>query len=284
MATGAPSPQRPAEPVRQRPSVDELSAEQLAELRAAYAAMQSISDDRGFQYFAGLHGLPLPAWCDIYGHGKPTFLHWHRAYLWRFELALRATGHDVTLPWWDWISDPAVPAAFADEIDADGNPNPLYSVRINDIALQQGAAGEGDSRSVELAQHPDTFRQPGLPGTQLPTQDDIDTVLDYSDFDSFSSNLEDWHGAVHIWTGGHMTDVPFAAYDPIFWSHHTMIDRIWRIWQTGNHSASMPGTLAGEVMQPFHLTAEATLDPTALGYDYAVSATNIAVPDGNGNG
>lgn len=277
MATGSPTRLRPAEPVRQRPSVSELSDGQLAELRTAYAALQEISDDRGYQYFAGLHGLPLPAWCDIYGHGKPTFLHWHRAYLWRFELALRATGHDVMLPWWDWINEPQIPAAFADESDANGDRNPLYSVTINALALQQGAAGEGDSRSVQLAQFPETFRRPGLPGTGLPTQDDIDAVLGYPDFDSFTTNLEDWHGAVHIWTGGHMTDVPFAAYDPIFWSHHTMIDRLWRIWQINNHSASMSASLAGEVMQPFHLTAAGTLDPTALGYDYAVSSTDIAV-------
>ena len=43
---------------------------------------------------------------------------------------------------------------------------------------------------------------------------------------------------MHIWVGGHMGQIPFAAYDPIFWAHHTMIDRLWRLWQLRH-----PGTL-----------------------------------------
>ena len=280
MATGAVSVQHPAVPVRQRPSVSELSAAQLDELRNAFHDLQQTTDERGYQHLAGVHGLPLPAWCDRYGHGKPTFLHWHRAYLWAFELALReaGNGHDVMLPWWDWINEPRIPAAYADENAPDGAPNPLFSVRINDVALQEGANGEGDERAQELSQFPDTFRDPGLPGTALPTKDDIDKVLAYPDFETFTAKLEDWHGAVHMWVGGHMTDVPYAAYDPIFWAHHAMIDRIWRIWQLGpSKASSLPPKIASMVMQPFNKTAADTLDPNALGYDYAVSATEIPV-------
>ncbi len=28
-----------------------------------------------------------------------------------------------------------------------------------------------------------------------------------------------------------MGDVAYAAYDPLFWAHHAMVDRIWRLWQ-----------------------------------------------------
>lgn len=255
-----------------------MTAAQLSELRAAFAAAQAISDDRGYQYYAGIHGLPLPAWCDVYGHGKPTFLHWHRAYLWRFELALRATGHDVSLPWWDWLTTPAIPDAYAAARTPDGQPNPLHSVAINSAAIEEGLRGEGDSAAARLARHPQTFRQPGRPGTQLPTRADIDRVLAYDDFPSFTDTLEQWHGAVHMWVGGHMTDIPFAAYDPIFWAHHAMIDRVWWIWQQRHHGASMPAQLAATVMQPFNKSAGDTLDAGALGYDYAVTTTAVPVP------
>src|ERR671939_325887 len=101
MATGAPSTRDPAVPIRHRPAVSGMTADQLSRLRAAFSAIQQLADDRGYQYFAGVHGLPLPAWCDRYGHGKPTFLHWHRAYLYRFERALQIAARDraVTLPW-----------------------------------------------------------------------------------------------------------------------------------------------------------------------------------------
>ena len=282
MATGAASPQNPAVPLRYRPSVTELTEAQLAELRAAFSDMQAISDDRGYQYWAGLHGLPLPAWCDKFGHGKPTFLHWHRAYLARFELKLRSAGHghDVMLPWWDWLTEPVIPPAYEEPKTADGHPNPLYSVRINDLALQQGRRGAipGDPGEVRLARQPDTARHPGLPGTALPTQADINKVLGYSDFSSFTANLEDWHGQVHVWVGGHMSDIPFAAYDPVFWAHHAMIDRIWRIWQLKYpDSASLPSTLVSEVMEPFGMTAGQTLDVTTMGYDYAASITQVPV-------
>lgn len=39
-----------------------------------------------------------------------------------------------------------------------------------------------------------------------------------------SGNLEDLHGAYHVMVGGnssgHMSYVPLAAFDPIFWMHH----------------------------------------------------------------
>jgi tyrosinase len=275
MATGSPSPQSPGVPLRYRQSVAELTDAQVAELRAAFADMQATSDDRGYEYWAGLHGLPLPMWCDKFGHGKPTFLHWHRAYLQQFELKLRAAGngHDVRLPWWDWTAMPEVPPVYAAP-QAAGAANSLYSSAIAPLALQQGQ--RADPETQQLAGEPTTVRDPGLPGTELPTAADIQTVLAYQDFDSFTRNLEDWHNQVHVWVGGHMGDIPFAAYDPVFWAHHAMIDRVWRLWQLRYPgSASVPAALANQVMEPFGVTAGGTLDVTALGYDYATSATDV---------
>ena len=72
-----------------------------------------------------------------------------------------------------------------------------------------------------------------------------------------------------------MTDIPFAAYDPIFWAHHCMIDRLWRMWQLRHPQASFPENVAKQVMEPFNLTAGDVLDPTTLGYDYVSSSTAI---------
>jgi len=275
MATGPATPQNSAVPVRHRTSVSELDAAKLAAVRTAFTDLMAIDDERGYQFFAGLHGLPLPAWCDRFAHGQPWFLHWHRAYIWRFELALRQNGkHDVSLPFWDWVSEPGLPAAYTDQQTPDGEANPLLSGRIADVALQEGSQAEIE-RTRELSERPATFREPG--GVPLPSPDEIELVLALDDFPSFSGELEFWHGQVHVWVGGHMSDVPFAAYDPLFWAHHAMIDRLWRIWQVKHHGASLPLRLSETVMQPFGVTAQGTVEANALGYDYAISATDIPV-------
>ncbi|MFL5896901.1 MAG: tyrosinase family protein [Solirubrobacterales bacterium] len=276
MATGSPSAQLQAVPVRHRPSISEMTAPQLQEFRQALAKFQSYKahDDRGYQHWAGIHGLPLPKYC-AQAHGQPAFLPWHRAYLYRFEQALRDTGHDVTLPWWDWTRVREVPAAYDEEKRPDGKRNPMFSVRINDEALRQGKEGKGDRGSPWLSERPDTYREPGREALRLPAAKQIEKILGYTDFTRFSEELDNYHGEVHMWVGGHMTDIPFAAYDPIFWAHHCMIDRLWRMWQLKHPQASFPVEVRQQVMEPFHLTAEAVLDPTALGYDYALTLQQV---------
>jgi tyrosinase len=255
-----------------------MTGDELTELRAAFTKLEETDDERGYQYLAGIHGLPLPAYCDQ-AHGQPAFMPWHRAYLYRFELALRETGHDVMLPWWDWVTVRMIPAPY--EKPTHGS-NPLYSVTINAKALEEGArgeGGEGDTDELRLAKMPETTRETGRQGTRLPGAEDIERVIAYTDFASFSGNLEDYHGNVHMWVGGHMGNIPFAAYDPIFWAHHCMIDRLWRMWQLRHPQASFPENVAREVMEPFNLEAKDVLDPTTLGYDYVTSRTSTKATD-----
>jgi Common central domain of tyrosinase len=86
---------------RYRKSVTGLTAVELSALRSALTRMIALSDDRGFGFWAGIHGLPLPISCT---HGSPLFLPWHRAYLYYFEQHLldqMPSGQAVSLPWWD---------------------------------------------------------------------------------------------------------------------------------------------------------------------------------------
>ncbi|KAI1662837.1 tyrosinase [Daldinia decipiens] len=50
-------------------------------------------------------------------------------------------------------------------------------------------------------------------------------------------NLEFIHNNVHYWVGGdggHMSQIPVATFDPVFWLHHCNLDRLFAIWQTLN--------------------------------------------------
>ena len=135
-----------AQPVAQAPlsyrkNVAMLRGPQLATLRSAYRASMQLSDDRGWQHWAGIHGLPLPMYCQ---HHTPLFLAWHRAYLYYFELSLQLSP-TVTLPWWDWTSSWSHQVGFPVSYtvaEAGGEPNPLApGGPINALAQQQGGAG-----------------------------------------------------------------------------------------------------------------------------------------------
>lgn len=82
----SPSPTLAPRALRHRRSVRRLTSGQLGDLREAVAAAQGIADDRGYQRWAGIHGLPLPISCT---HHSELFLPWHRAYLYLFEKALQ---------------------------------------------------------------------------------------------------------------------------------------------------------------------------------------------------
>jgi tyrosinase len=96
-------------------------------------------------------------------------------------------------------------------------------------------------------------------------------VLELRDFGDFSAQVEQLHNDVHVWVGGHMGQIPYAAFDPIFWAHHCMIDRLWYLWQLRHPGATLPASLLNRALAPFPLTVRDTLDITQLGYDYAAS-------------
>jgi tyrosinase len=275
MAVGTTSPRSANPPLRWRRSARRLTPGQAALLREAFTATMAIGDERGYSYFAGLHGLPRPMDCTV-AHGRPFFLPWHRAYLYFFERALRDQVPDATLTWWDWRT-PTIPAIFAAGQDPGGRPNPLFSARVDPVALQQGA----DARPPILAGEW-TARDPGAPGTPpLPTAQDVQNALEQSDYFSFTEAMEELHNRVHLWTGGrfgHMRLVEFSSFDPVFWAHHAMVDRLWRLWQLSHPGGRPPASILRAALPPFPMTVEQTLDTPALGYDYAVSTSSAPTP------
>jgi tyrosinase len=245
--------------LRHRRNVRTLTPGQLASFRKAIAASQKIKDDRGYQAWAGIHGLPLPISCT---HNSELFLPWHRAYLYLFEKSLQDRVPGVTLPWWNWTMrhGEGVPPAYKAAKSADGTANPLRSSPI------QPSGREGGQSK--------TTRTPGAPGAPpLPTLADVNGLLKLTSFLDFQSQLEDIHNGVHVWVGGTMGSIATSAYDPLFSAHHTMIDRIWRMWQLRHPGALPPRALRGRGLAPFGVTVRDTLSTTALGYDYAVTTS-----------
>lgn len=271
MSTGAPVATQPAAPVRFRRNADHLTEGQLQTLRGAFQALYEIDDDRGYGYFAGIHGLPLPISCEN-AHGTPYFLPWHRAYLYFFERALRDRDPNAGLVWWDWQIGPdrqaSLPAPYA-KSKAGGNANPLHAAKVTKLALEQGRRGGMQVGAT-------TRRETGSP-FGLPSREEVEDALERPQFIDFSRTLEGLHNRVHGWVGGHMGIIPFAAFDPIFWAHHTMIDRIWRLWQLRHTGAMPPASILDDALPPFRMTVRQTLSVSALGYDYAFATASSGV-------
>ena len=260
--------------LRTRKAVHNLTADELAAFRAATAGIMQLRDTRGFASLAGLHGVPN--WnCWHHKHeglanGPPLrelFLPWHRAYLYNYEMALRDIDANVTLPFWDWTHDAGLPPAFGDKTDAKGAPNPLY----------QGFIDVGPSQSDPARQGPTTRDPHGA----LPNAQDVDAVLQIPSWSRFTLHLEaDLHDRVHGWVGGDMGQVDWAAYDPIFWSHHCQIDRLWWAWQKQYGLSTISPDLLDVSLAPFQVTVRHVLSIPDLAYDYVASETVVKVKKG----
>jgi tyrosinase len=232
--------------------------------------MMQIGDNRGYNYLAGLHGVP--GWY-CWHHQRNTrtvrrarlFLPWHRAYLYRFEQSLQDQDPQVNVPWWDFFSEisrsEGIPKAFSDPFVEDSEPNPLYSFHMY----------------VPTANPPldsDTVRSPASP-LDLPTREDRDRLFTLTDFGDFNDEMEDIHDRIHAWAGGSMAQVALAAFDPLFYSHHAMIDRIWWLWQLEIGNSGIPPMMHDIVLEPFNLTVSDVLNIYDLGYDYASSQVAV---------
>lgn len=278
-----------------RKDINNLTSSELANLRLAFKRIQDLpkNDNRSYQYFAGLHDYP-GRYCKHYPEtiqGYPDvdlFFPWHRAYLYKIEKSLQEQVAGVTIPYWDWRTDnpnnQVIPKAFSDPADDQNNPNPLYHYRIV-------------YPEINLDRYTERF-----PGTvpslgPLPTTTQIDAILsDPKDdvFTEFSNNVNFGpHGHVHLWTGGigkwadgkrrngDMYQTTYAAFDPIFWSHHCMIDKLWWTWQRSKGVKNIPNEWMDMVLDPFEMKVSDVLDIFQLGYDYG---TDGATSAGNWSG
>ncbi len=101
-------------------------AKDLATYKTAVKAMLELppTDPRNWYRYAFTHLMDCP-------HGNWWFLVWHRGYLgWIEQICRELTGvNDFALPFWDWTKEPAVPAAFWDDV-----LDPNNSAFVPDVA------------------------------------------------------------------------------------------------------------------------------------------------------
>ena len=260
--------------VRVRRTIEQTNTTALAD---AYAKMQARQegDNRSWMFWAEYHGYDrFDCWhhSSVGSQGFPydLFLPWHRAFLLLFEKTVIAANSGAVLPWWDWTSAAShasgIPASFKNTASLTSGPVPP-ALRTNP---------------------PRTRRSSGSPSS-LPTAAEIESLLKLTSFDDFSTQVQGQHDRVHGWVGGDMGIVAQSAFDPIFWSHHCMIDRLWYLWQVRHGVGNIPPSYLSRTLAPFPLRVKDVLDIRQLGYSYgetrlrfgadAFSATVLSPPN-----
>jgi tyrosinase len=253
--------------------VTQLPADQIARFREAMKKFVARADNKGFEYFANWHGVAF----GICEHHNDLFLPWHRGYLYHCELALQDIDPEVTIPWWNWIDESGLPEPYA-QATAGDEPNVLRGAPITpsgvpiqpnwptETVRDQGGPKEGP------APWPPPLRTGIVAGKEVNLYDWMMNATSYREFEQRCWRL---HDNIHVWVGGTMEDQNWAAYDPIFWAHHAMVDRLWRIWQHNNPSA-VPDKDVLDTSMTFatapSLKVSDVLDVVQLGYDYAAQA------------
>jgi len=248
----------------------------------AIGASKNINDNRGFFHFAGIHGAP-GRWCWHHQFSQRSnlnariFLPWHRAYLHRLEQSLQDIEQTVAIPWWDWTQGDTLPEAFSLPTIND-SANPLF-----DSPIVLSPPQVPNPVNIRTSRNPSSE----LPAFSFPRADvnndgraTLGELVNYivnevTSYDVFNDMLESIHDQLHVYVGGTMGNTTYAAYDPIFYSHHCMIDRIWALWQQKNGIENFPVDLKTIVLEPFGLTAGEVLNSQNLGYEYANAAHGI---------
>jgi hypothetical protein len=163
------------------------------------------------------------------GHEKIHFLVWHRMYIWHFEKIVRKlSGYDqFALPYWGYTDNQLV----LQELFRDSTSALYESARFD--SLNAGYPLDGEILRAL----------------------DITKLMSYTSYEEFNSHMNAApHGAMHDYIGhgnvdpdttqntiwnkilnrnsydGLMGWVPTAGFDPVFWTHHSQIDRLWQQW------------------------------------------------------
>jgi tyrosinase len=127
-----------------------------------------------------------------------------------------------------------------------------------------------------------------------PAPADVERVLGIDNFFTFGSGpmdnqffgaLENIHNLIHNFSGGNspypvgpnnefstgdMVDPGRTAFDPIFWGHHSNVDRLWAEWQR-RHPGRGPDN-PDAVLPPWNFTVSDTPSIAALGYEYVMAS------------
>lgn len=179
-------------------------------------------------------------------HDIAYFLAWHRGYIYYFERQLQIVSgnSNLALPYWDYYSYPTMPPEFTDP----ATNNPLYVA---------GRVNTNVYNALSLTPFGSTVWN-----------------FERGRTNAFEPLIESRpHNPVHNIIAGVMRTME-SPLDPIFYLHHTNIDRLWHAWALPD-GKGIPGTTSPYWSGSFTYAPDLTLPriqcyhPSRLGNTYS---------------
>ncbi|KAI3497198.1 hypothetical protein L1887_39634 [Cichorium endivia] len=248
---------------RIRQPLHSLSPEYIEKFRYGIQQMRDLPDDdpRSFKNQAKVHC----AYCNgsytqngqqLQIHNSWLFFPFHRYYLYFFERILGHFVKDKTfgLPYWNWDNPDGmvIPNFVLEAKQSDTNPNPLYDLFREKKHIKPGVMIDLDFTGTDriVGKY---YSQKDVNDTTMNRQM-MRNAFDAKSFfggryvagsapianaDNLVGSIEaGCHTAVHRWVGDSekpnhedMGNFYSAGYDPLFYLHHSNVDRMWTLWK-----------------------------------------------------
>jgi tyrosinase len=189
----------------------------LQAYRSAITQMQALPASNPLNWIsqANIHANHCP-------HGNWWLLPWHSAYLVYFERICRKLSGDATfaIPYWNWADNNTVPGVF-------------YN---NDV----------------MNDHTDSAAGQITVSTEFVAHSVLEPIMALTNFELFASGKSSGqqifasygelegtpHNNVHGSFPGDMAYINLSPRDPIFWTHHAMLDYCWVDWQFARRNSN----------------------------------------------
>ncbi|KAF8529966.1 hypothetical protein JB92DRAFT_3081218 [Gautieria morchelliformis] len=199
--------------------------------------------------------------------------------------AWKSAAANLRQPFWDWATNSVPPdVIISDETVSIPLPprgitnnvvNPFFRYRFRDGETSQ--FGEPFKDWVYTLRHPTSQGKEAtsdvgglkkrLKDVQMDLRYDTCRLFSIDNWDHFSTtggdganantnSLEAVHDKVHAevgGSGGHMFDIDYAGFDPIFYLHHSQVDRLVSLWNC-IHGIWVPEPAADKALIPFWKT------------------------------
>ena len=194
---------------RVRYSFDEYKS--LGKTELYFEAIATAVENGKHKAFADAHAFQMAH--TAHAHRKGTFLIWHRVFLTAYENMLRSLDTKfecVTIPYWNYYRETSLLAGSS-------GGKTVYDVSQIFSEMPIGLASRSDWASYK------SFPSAVSLASSI-------AGLDVNDYEKSSKHIENTvHNAIHNWLGATMSTGQ-SPLDPIFYSHHGMIDVLHAIY------------------------------------------------------
>ncbi|KAJ1562215.1 hypothetical protein HK096_000965 [Nowakowskiella sp. JEL0078] len=212
---------------------------------------------------------------SAFAHGNDVFWPWHRLFLLRYEQALQTVDPSVIVAYWDTAAISQAPEkseVFGSSYFGGTGISPNYCVTTGKFA---------NWKAVVPTSHCLSRKFDGGSGkiNAFYSSDATFGLLETSLYGTARKGYESGpHGRVHNGISGDMAQM-YSTNDPLFFIHHSNVDRYWSIWQSCPAWAYNYDGVASTVLTPFSLKVSDVLDKQSglngFCYTYTTPATNL---------